>query len=491
MNQLLRTPEQDEIVKTDFKDIDILLVNAYAGTGKTSTSVDFCIVRRGRKILYLVYNGSMLKEAKEKFKDLKSYVVVKTTHSLAYSLFGAPKKERLELGNLRAMDLMPFCSDLDEKEQYYYAYLLLKLIREFCNSKHTMDEYIAFLSQNAREWGREHKANLSLILDKLPSLWERLDTDDTLPYEHDFYLKKYQLSKPKLYFDFIIVDEAQDTNGCVIDIVLNQTAKKMFIGDTFQGIYKFRGAMNSLELLSKLPRVKKLYLTQSFRCPRTVSAIANQYLDILDAPVPFKGTLIKNSNVPKQVTIIARTNAKLFDFALENVDQKLYFVGGLKSYKFQDLIDLQNLVWGKTEYIRNGFIKKFHDLSELEEYAIETNEADLKVKIMTVKKYMKHKIYELVDYIKNNLVENEEEADLILTTGHKSKGLEWDHVEILDDFVNLQEILEGEDELVVPREELHLLYVAITRSKQLLSLDEDYIFDADTLKIIKDSITIV
>ena len=48
-----------------------------------------------------------------------------------------------------------------------------------------------------------------------------------------------------------------------------------------------------------------------------------------------------------------------------------------------------------------------------------------------------------------------------------------------------------EDEMIVEREELNLLYVAITRSKQLLSLDEDYIFDADTLKIIKDSITIV
>jgi superfamily I DNA/RNA helicase len=32
-----------------------------------------------------------------------------------------------------------------------------------------------------------------------------------------------------------------------------------------------------------------------------------------------------------------------------------------------------------------------------------------------------------------------EEADFILTTCHSAKGLEWDHVEILDDFLDLQE----------------------------------------------------
>ncbi|WP_223209227.1 UvrD-helicase domain-containing protein, partial [Campylobacter coli] len=49
-----------------------------------------------------------------------------------------------------------------------------------------------------------------------------------------------ELTKPKLEYDFILVDEAQDINACIIDIVLNQKqAKKVFIGDTFQSIYKF------------------------------------------------------------------------------------------------------------------------------------------------------------------------------------------------------------------------------------------------------------
>lgn len=481
------TPEQQQIVETEFD--DVLLVNAYAGTGKTSTLVKFCEARRGKKILYMAYNSSMQKEASKKFKHLGASVFVKTMHSLAYAAIGKDYKDRL--GNLRALDMLPFCEDVAEKEQYYHAYLLLKLIRDFCNSKYTMVDFVKRLSENGTDWGRENKASISYFLDKLPKVWEQIQTDSTLAYEHDFYLKRYQLSEPKLYFDFILVDEAQDINGCVIDIIMRQRSKKVFIGDTFQSIYKFRGATDSLERLSKLNGAVTLYLTQSFRCPRVVAGVANQYLYLLKAPKPFRGTLIQKDDVPTQTAIIARTNAKLFDYAIEHIDKKLHFVGGINSYNFQDLIDIQNLQWGKSDYIKNGFIKKFYDMDELVDYAEEANEVDLKVKITTVRKYMKHSIRDLVKELQDNSVKDQKDAELILTTGHKSKGLEWDQVEILDDFVNLREELEEEGECIIQKEELNLLYVAITRSKQNLLLGEDYILDQEFLKQYKDSITIV
>jgi len=354
-----------------------------------------------------------------------------------------------------------------------------------------MDDFVKRLSEKGTDWGRENKASVSYFLEKLPKVWEQLQTDETLTYEHDFYLKRYQLSEPKLYFDFILVDEAQDINGCVIDIVMRQRSKKVFIGDTFQSIYKFRGATDSLERLAKLNGAVTLYLTQSFRCPKVVAGVANQYLFLLDAPKPFKGTLIQKDNVPTKTAVIARTNAKIFDYAVENIDKKLHFVGGIDSYNFQDLIDIQSLQWGKNDYIRNGFIKKFYDIDELIDYADEANEIDLKVKITTVRKYMKYKIRDLVKELRENSVKNQKDANLILTTGHKSKGLEWDQVEILDDFVNLREEIEADGECIVNKEELNLLYVAITRSKQNLLIDDNYFFDVDLLKQIKDSITIV
>ena len=60
---------------------------------------------------------------------------------------------------------------------------------------------------------------------------------------------------------------------------------------------------------------------------------------------------------------------------------------------------------------------------------------------------------------------NEKEADIILSTIHKSKGREWNNVTIEDDFTifddnNLDSILAQE------KEELNILYVAITRAKK-------------------------
>ena len=81
---------------------DILLINAYAGTGKTSTLIQFCEKRAKHKILYLSYNSSMRAEAQLKFKHLKN-VSVKTMHSLAYENTDKAIKERL--GSLRAFDL--------------------------------------------------------------------------------------------------------------------------------------------------------------------------------------------------------------------------------------------------------------------------------------------------------------------------------------------------------------------------------------------------
>lgn len=61
--------------------------------------------------------------------------------------------------------------------------------------------------------------------------------DKKLPITHDFYLKYYQLQKDKRLeekYDFILLDEAQDTNEVMLDIFLDNDCKKIFVGDTSQ-----------------------------------------------------------------------------------------------------------------------------------------------------------------------------------------------------------------------------------------------------------------
>ncbi|WP_231549655.1 3'-5' exonuclease [Campylobacter sp. MIT 97-5078] len=148
------------------------------------------------------------------------------------------------------------------------------------------------------------------------------------------------------------------------------------------------------------------------------------------------------------------------------------------------------MLCGKKERIQNAFISRFNNVKELIAYSDESKEIDLKQKLLICFKYMGENIFELIKKIKTSVVKDPTKAHLILSTGHKSKGLEWDRVEIIDDFINLREMLEENSNVEITKEELNLFYVALTRSKAELIVDRAYLLDDKFLKYCKDSITI-
>ncbi|ULO03816.1 UvrD-helicase domain-containing protein [Campylobacter sp. RM12651] len=525
------TNEQVAIINANFE--DILVVEAYAGCGKTSTLIEFCKKRANNKILYLAYNSSMAAEAKSKFKNL-SNVEVMTMHSLAYKHIGYKYKDRF--GNLKANFILYFDTirQVNEKEKYKICNLALQLFRKFCNSN----------SQDLKTFFNNAKKRDSSITDEVFStlleLQDRTKNDNDLIYEHDFYLKEYQLSNPKLDYDYILVDEAQDINECVTDIVLQQNnSKKVFIGDSFQSIYSFRGASNSLKKLVKQNNAKILMLTNSFRCSEKIAEIANDYLKLVGSKNDFIG-LNKKFEDTKQKAYISRTNAKLFEIAINNLDKKIFFVGGLSSYNFNDLIDILNLMLkGSKKYenfndfkkylneleeanqqnnilnilennnlifndfnellayinslqesdglnilniissnivtIKNPFYAHFKDFKQLQDYISTNEDIEVQSKINMVLKNINKNIYKLIKQIKNQTTNNINKAEIILSTAHKSKGLEFLNVELTDDFIDVKDCIANSKP--IEREEIHLLYVAITRAKQELICDKKYILD--------------
>ena len=177
---------------------------------------------------------------------------------------------------------------------------------------------------------------------------------------------------------------------------------------------------------------------------------------------------------------------------MQNLDKKLFFVGGIESYNFNDLLDIQSLLCKKKEYIKNEFIAKFDDVKELIAYSDESNEIDLKQRLLICFKYMQCNIFDLIKKIKASAVKKQENAELILSTGHKSKGLEWDKVEIIDDFISLKNELENkEGNIDIAKEELNLFYVALTRAKRELILDKSYLLDNSLLRVCERRLNIV
>ena len=71
--------------------------------------------------------------------------------------------------------------------------------------------------------------------------------------------------------------------------------------------------------------------------------------------------------------------------------------------------------------------------------------------------------------LKRQIAHNESDADLTVVTAHRSKGLEWDTVVLNDDFNDINNpLISAEDR----RDELNLLYVAATRARKMLILNE-------------------
>jgi hypothetical protein len=472
-------------------------VNAVAGSGKTATLIQYASRRPKEKVLYLAFNKSVQKEAALKFKaDGLDHVDVKTAHSLAYhgtkEAFGG--RILLKRGGYQPYDIKQIAKEqlksAFKKKPSKVAELLfgshvLKLCSLYCNSSatHVSDvDYLASLTKTEEISYAEKR--IDSIVDATRLFVEKMGSGE-IESTHDYYLKRYQLSKPNLRYDVIMFDECQDASPAMLDVVLRQSAAtKLFVGDEHQQIYNFRHAKNAMRLVD----FPSHPMHTSFRFNQSIADLAK---DILST----KSTLIPSFDPPdirgkgfnqaiKTTAILGRTNAVLLSRAIDSMESgstKLFFEGGFKNYSFENsssLYDVLNLHLGEKEKIRSKFIKEFKDIEDLEHFARCTDDKPLISFIGVVQKY-KGSLFRRMESLKDSIVSSALEADLIFSTVHKAKGLEYDAVILLHDFMGedyIQERLKDKKNSVTKKdleafnEEINLLYVSATRARCVLNI---------------------
>ena len=104
-----------------------------------------------------------------------------------------------------------------------------------------------------------------LVAPKLRQAWaETTAPDSNLPIDGNMIIKMWQLTGPVLPWDRIIVDEAQDLNDAARAVVEAQMhrAQVIAVGDTFQQINAWNGAVNALQ---KFPIDRRFWLTNCWR----------------------------------------------------------------------------------------------------------------------------------------------------------------------------------------------------------------------------------
>jgi len=390
------TKEQYDIINSSGN----IKINAVAGSGKTTTIIEYAKAReKSSKILYLAFNKSVKLEAAKKFaeKGLRN-VTVETAHSLAYKhiVFKNNYKVRHQGYKTHEIaELLGLEGNGEKHAEYIVANHINKFISYFCNSDATRVQGLDYLEIISDPKAKAFVSKFYGYIEKQTRmLLSKMDKGE-IEITHDFYLKKFQLSNPKLNYDYILFDEGQDASAAMLDVFFKQKSSKVIVGDTHQQIYGWRFAINSLEKAD----FKTFKLSTSFRFSQDVANLAVEVLNWkkhieIETPCEISGRGLAEKI--KSKAVIARTNLGLLLKAIEYVTEKkkvksIYFEGNINSYTYADegasLYDVLNLHNKKHRLIRDKLIKEMKDIEELEEYIKKTEDVQLGMMVEIVKEY--------------------------------------------------------------------------------------------------------
>src|SRR3990167_4249447 len=271
-NLLTGTDEQEAIWNELVNGQRNIIVNACAGSGKTTTGVQY-FLREKRKLrsAFVAFNRHIADELTARLSG--TGVEAKTYHQLGLAAI------KQGTGKFPKIDKWKVYGILDRYD------LPVEYKKEkLCKSR------IAQLAGLARQYGIEKRADLERAVDRhdldlngmeevcyeyvyrvlkrCAEMTGVVDFDDMiwLPWKHGFKTAAY---------DVMLVDEAQDTNLLQQHLALSCADRLAVVGDQNQAIYAFRGAdaaaMNRMKsaLGARERGVVELGLTLTRRCPKS------------------------------------------------------------------------------------------------------------------------------------------------------------------------------------------------------------------------------
>lgn len=305
------------------------------------------------------------------------------------------------------------------------------------------------------------------LLNASKTLWSNIiDPNCSCAIDHDAYLKIWQLSQPEINAEVIYIDEAQDLDPVMLDVLTSQKSQLIWLGDTYQQIYAWRGAINALEQIDDCLEYE---LTETYRFPVSLTKYANAALNVLGESRTIKSNKKLTNTRINKTAIITRTNNTMIGEALTLTQQGKFFAWSDNNFNAETLLKhCREII--KIQQCQAPFMdhyKEFNCLEDIEEFLAEESNDLISRPLSLCKRFnfnfsqIQYALCLIQKYINP-------EASFVLTTAHKSKGQEWDKVILTDDFIDAieRENKSGKS----TKHEWNLLYVAMTRAKKELSL---------------------
>ncbi len=453
-----------------------ITIEAAAGAGKTSTLRFLADVNPSRSGLYIAFNKSVQLEAETKFAGTS--IQARTAHSLAFRALDADLRHKLnDKAKMRSAEQAEIIGlrhhlaagrDADNLVRQGVAMRLVRdTIKAFCRTSaeeiapemvpvppamQLDDASARDLQEQVYRYARKYWNNI-------------LDPNGRLPFQPDYYVKLWAMSNPTLPYDYILLDEAQDSDPSLIQVLAGQKqAQLVAVGDRSQAIYGWRGAVDSMDAFDG----DVFQLTQSFRFGEAIAEEANVWLDLLDASLRVRGSDKPSSVHPSYgrvpEAVLCRSNAGVIGEIINahKTGVTAAIAGTNRSNAVRALAEAaQSLI--ERGYTTHPELDTFKSWKDVQDFAENDHDgAELQPLVRVIDAYGADTIINAIDACVPVA-----QAETCIATVHVAKGLEWRHVRISDDFP-IPSLDEFDQVEPLTEEAMMTAYVATTRAQRHL-----------------------
>lgn len=477
------TPTSEQVAVRDaaVNDEANLLISALAGAAKTSTLVLIAEALPTTQILCLAFNKKI---ADEMTSRLPKNCTAKTLNGLGHGVWGDAIGRRLSINSSKTYDLLSAEMDiLDPGTRKEIGDNFTDILRTIDFGKacgwipdsFSKPPFKASRLMNDNEFFGHLDEDYSAEVQSVITNITLKSLNMAFAGECDF---GDQILMPTVFhgafprFPLVLVDEAQDLSA-LNHAMLRKIVKKRVIavGDPNQAIYGFRGAHEeSMDLLRKEFSMNEYMLTVSFRCPIAVVDAARWRAPHMKAPEWAKPGSVTtlgawtSDDIPDQSAVLCRNNAPLFATAV-----RLLKAGRPAELYGNDigknLLKIMTKLGQKTDRIVEAqeALDRWHEKKKAATKS--TGHAALADRVACIRIFLSHgeTLGDAMAYAQHLF---NSRGPIKLMTVHKSKGLEFPHILILD------ENLIGDKS-----QEPNIRYVAITRAQETLTYiySEEYV----------------
>tara|TARA_R110000868_G_scaffold17137_7_gene75694 strand:+ start:9220 stop:10683 length:1464 start_codon:yes stop_codon:yes gene_type:complete len=456
------TDEQRDFVLSDTKKSVIL--SSCAGSGKTHCCIQRLriLLNRGvdpKKIIFFSFTNAAVEELKERVnnKDIR----ITTIHSFCFWMLHRMGKFKKVTNFYEFIDWYKKKYEPNTRASEKEIFEFEKKISNLYDDADFFDSNISSYKLQTADGIKVRIPDYFIQYSNFLKEERKRDFSDILVDVRNLLKENKWLKMFKDKYDYLFLDEYQDTSGIQMDILMKLNAKHYYlVGDINQSIYGYSGSnCNHIEdRLENRRKIERMALSINFRSATNIVENSNKFSNLQATPFnTFDGKiqenfinfdklveLIKND---EEVVVLARTNfiVKLIEFNMLKKRVPMRYFNYLKPKDIEDIKakKANRLIKKRIEHVLSDFVGTQDNLIKF--------------------------------------IEDNQNNKNFITTIHRSKGKEFDTCIVVN---SISEDIIEKNEVKIPdnkkefytftpemenyQEEKNVHYVAISRPKRKL-----------------------